>query len=72
MKRSTDVVVGKAVERVLARWASCDTRRQTAIYVAKLRLPTKHLRNEAQAIDELVDREAESAELITYLQKQHL
>ena len=62
MKRGTDVVVGKAiekaVERVLARWACCDTRRQTAIYVAKLRLTEKHLRREAQAIDELADREA--------------
>ena len=63
MKRSTDVVVGKAVEkaveRVLDRWACGDTRRQTEIYVAKLRLTAKHLRREAQAIDELADREAE-------------
>lgn len=42
MKRSTDVVVCKAVEgaveRVLDLWASGDTRRQTEIYIAKLRL----------------------------------
>lgn len=63
MKRSTDVVVGKAVEkaveRVLDRWVSGDTRRQTEINVAKLRLTAKHLRREAQAIDELADQEAE-------------
>lgn len=63
MKRSTDVVVCKAVEgaveRVLDLWASGDTRRQTEIYVAKLRLTAEHLRKEAQAIDELADQEAE-------------
>lgn len=63
MRRSTDAVVGKAVEkaveRVLDRWACGDTRKQTAMYVSKLRLTAKHLRKEAQAIDELADREAE-------------
>lgn len=63
MKRCTDVVVGKAVEkaveRVLDRWACGDTRMQTEIYVAKLRLTAKHLRNEAQGIadiDVIVDQ----------------
>ncbi|WP_181417122.1 hypothetical protein [Loktanella sp. PT4BL] len=51
--------VERAVEGVLDRWAAGNTAAQTEIYVTKLRLTAAHLRQEAQAIDELADEEAQ-------------
>jgi hypothetical protein len=60
---TTDILVRRAVERavegVLDRWAAGNTAAQTEIYVTKLRLTAAHLRQEAQAIDELADEEAQ-------------
>ena len=63
--RTTDAQVRLAVERaleaVLDQWATGDTAAQTAIYVTKLRLTAAHLRQEAQAIEELADQQAQLA-----------
>ena len=49
----------RAVEGVLDQWATGSTKGQTEIYITKLRLTAAHLRQEAMAIDELADQEAQ-------------
>ena len=61
--RTTDakvrLAVERAVEAVLDRWATGDTKAETALYIERLRLTAAHLRTEAQAIEELADQEAQ-------------
>jgi hypothetical protein len=53
--------VENAVESILDRWATGDTPAETAAYIEKLGITATHLRNEAQAIEELADEEARPA-----------
>ena len=61
MTRSTEahvrIAVEQAIERLLDRWATGDTKAQTEKYLHKLRLTAQFLRNEADEIDALADRE---------------
>ena len=61
MTRSTEahvrIAVEQAIERLLDRWATGDTKAQTEKYLHKLALTAQNLRREADAIDELIEQE---------------
>lgn len=61
MTRSTEahvrIAVEQAVESLLDRWATGDTKAQTEKYLHKLELTAQNLRREADAIDELIEQE---------------
>lgn len=63
MTRTTETQVRLAVERavegVLDRWATGNKKQDVERYITKLRLTASNLRDEAQAIDELADQEAQ-------------
>ena len=61
MTRSTEahvrIAVEQAIERLLDRLATDDTKAQTEKYLHKLKLTAQFLRKEADEIDALVDQE---------------